>query len=79
VRGIVFSSPLWGEDYDEGGCEKCKMKKLKTKFPPFIKPTKEARGTKAELVRHRFSDSTTGIEGDCSTQAVYVTKQGIMY
>ena len=31
---------------------------------PFNKPTKEAKGSKAELVRHRFPDSTTGVRGD---------------
>ena len=49
---------------------------------PFDKPTKEAKGSKAELVRHpkilpsfrkrgrgRFS-KYNGDEGDCSTQAV---------
>jgi len=50
-RGI-FPSPQRGEGKDEGAS-----------IFPFIKPTKEARGSKAELVRHRFSDSTTGIRG----------------
>jgi len=31
---------------------------------PFIKPTKEAKGSRAELVRYRLSDSTTEIKRD---------------
>jgi len=30
MRGIVFSSPLWGEDYDEG--------EKKAKSPPHPRP-----------------------------------------